>query len=209
MRVCCFHLDDTRPRRYRNLGILWIAIFLSGCFSSHTQMPMILASDETAFVYPELSLGLDNITSFDVAMDHAHVHLIVAGSLTNSPKQTKVHYVHSEDGGKHWSIPVAISGHAPPPIASRGNDIQFGSTDQQLLAVWQTQGELPNMGPMVSVYSTDAGQPHLVAGLVLEKRVDHFADRRRTPQRWMRLSFHPQASGGEPGQRNLYHPRIL
>jgi hypothetical protein len=46
---------------------------------------------------------------------------------------------------------------APPTLATRGNDVQLAVSGNKLLAVWQTKGELPGMGPMASAYSQDGG----------------------------------------------------
>lgn len=107
--------------------------------------------------YPKSTFGLYDISTFDVYVDDDIIHLIAGGKVSADNKKTAVHYIHSEDGGQHWSDPIAISG-LPGTIASRGNDIQLAAKGNHLIAVWQTKGELPGMGPMVSAYSEDNGK---------------------------------------------------
>lgn len=104
------------------------------------------------------ALTLTTVTSFDVYRDKTKLHLIVAGTATPNDPTTQVQYVQSDDDGRHWTTPVTISTSAAPPIAVRGNDIQLAASDNQLLAAWQTQGELPGMGALVSVHSLDGGK---------------------------------------------------
>lgn len=103
------------------------------------------------------ALTLATVTSFDVYRDKTKLHLIVTGTATPNDPTTKVYYVQSDDDGQHWTTPVAINTSAAP-MATRGNDIQLAAADNQLLAAWQTQGELPGMGALVSAYSLDGGQ---------------------------------------------------
>lgn len=103
------------------------------------------------------ALTLATVTSFDVYRDKTKLHLLVAGTATPNDATTKVQYVQSDDDGRHWATPITINAPAAP-IATRGNDIQLAAFDNQLLAAWQTQGELPGMGALVSVHSLDGGQ---------------------------------------------------
>lgn len=107
--------------------------------------------------YSKSTFGLYDISSFDVYVDEGLIHALVGGKISAKDKQIKLSYVRSEDGGHNWLAPVNLS-EFPITIATRGNDIQLAATGKHLLAVWQTKGELPGMGPMVSAYSDDSGQ---------------------------------------------------
>lgn len=107
--------------------------------------------------YSISTLGLSSVSTFDVTVDNDIIHIIAGGKMSADDKQVKLHYTRSDDGGRHWNEPIALGDHFPSTIASRGNDIQLAAKDGHLLAIWQTKGELPGMGPMVSAYSDDNG----------------------------------------------------
>jgi hypothetical protein len=130
--------------------ILCINLFLAGCVA----VPQSLS---TTF-YPKTSAGLFEISSFDVYKDGETLHALISGLKTEKDKAQTVRYLQSIDNGKHWSSPVDIKNTFPPALASRGNDVQLVAKGQNLVAVWQTQGEIPNSGALVSVYSHDAGK---------------------------------------------------
>jgi len=110
----------------------------------------------TVAAYAKSTFGLYDITTFDVYVDDDIIHVIAGGKVSAKDKQVKLRYTRSEDGGRNWLAPVTL-GDFPTTIASRGNDIQLAAKGNHLLAVWQTKGELPGMGPMVSAYSEDYG----------------------------------------------------
>ncbi|MEQ1637460.1 MAG: exo-alpha-sialidase [Methylococcales bacterium] len=136
----------------------FLLLGVNGCIST----PTVNDSTEISSNSPPLRLSQElkllSISSFDVYVDHSSIHLIAAGTTASQSKKTSVHYLHSEDGGLHWAEPIQISANAATPMASRGNDIQLAVTDQKLLALWQTQGEFPGMGPIVSQYSVNGGK---------------------------------------------------
>jgi Neuraminidase (sialidase) len=103
-------------------------------------------------------LGFSETRSFDVLTDNNRVHLIAAGVLPGADNLTVIRYVYSDDSGQHWSKPSTVPSPKPPTMATRGNDIQLAVTGNNLVALWQTTGEIPGMGPMVSVYSHDGGK---------------------------------------------------
>ena len=114
------------------------------------------ADSATNAAYSTSTFGLYDISTFDVYVDDGTVHIIVGGKASSNDKQTKLHYLRSEDGGNNWSKAIALNT-LPATIATRGNDIQLAAKGDHLLAVWQNKGELPGMGPMVSAYSEDGG----------------------------------------------------
>jgi hypothetical protein len=144
--------QSLKPCLQRMLFALFF-LFMLGCSTAPLQESRVAQP-----FFPSPALGLQAITSFDVTVEQSIIHLIVAGTVSASDKHTQVRYLSSGDGGRRWTVPVTISTNAPAPIASRGNDIQLSVAGQKLLALWQAQGELPGMGPIVSVYSVDAGK---------------------------------------------------
>lgn len=133
-------------------AILFTNLFLTGCTTVTSQnLP-------EAF-YPKTSVGLLEISSFDVYRDGEILHALISGLKTEKDKAQTIRYLQSADNGKHWSSPVEIQNtFSPPTLATRGNDVQLAANGQNLVAIWQTQGEIPNSGALVSVYSHDAGK---------------------------------------------------
>ncbi len=107
--------------------------------------------------YFKLILDLSDVSSFDVYLeDDQTIHLIVSGKHIATDQETAIRYTRSEDGGHDWMDAVSIP-HFPTVIGKRGNDIQLAAQGQHLVAIWQTSGEFPTMGPMVSAFSSDNG----------------------------------------------------
>lgn len=113
-------------------------------------------TDTSASATSNSTFGLYDISSFDVYTDNNVVHLLLSGRVSAQDKQLKLHYSRSEDGGLTWEKTIPLDTF-PATIASRGNDVQLAAKDNHLLAIWQTLGELPGMGSMVSAYSDDKG----------------------------------------------------
>lgn len=135
---------------FQHIEKMLLLLALTSCASTqHIKKPAIASA-------PKLALA--TVTSFDVYRDKTQLHLIVAGTATSNDPAIKVQYVQSNDDGQHWTNPITVSTSAAAPMATRGNDIQLAVADNQLLAAWQTQGELPGMGALVSVHSLDGGQ---------------------------------------------------
>ncbi len=102
-------------------------------------------------------LGLHDISSFDVYVENRIVYLLVSGKSTETDQHTVMRYSRSEDGGHQWTNATHLD-LLPTAIGKRGNDIQIAASKQYLLAIWQTEGELPGMGPMVTALSSDYGK---------------------------------------------------
>ncbi len=138
-------------------SILCAALCLTGC-TSQILTPISQISG-TYPIYPKTSLGLLDIASFDTYEDKQAIHVLVAGRSAQDDKQNELRYLHSEDGGRHWSIPAAINTHLPVAAMNKvGNDVQLAVSGDRLLALWQTTGELPGMGALASAYSEDGGK---------------------------------------------------
>lgn len=130
-----------------------IALFLAGCATEKS-----IRKNESNPSLQTLSLGLFELSSFDVTVNDDWIHIVYAGIESATSKTPVIRYIRSEDGGRHWSNPNDLgSALAPPTLATRGNDVQLAVSGNKLLAVWQTKGELPGMGPMASAYSHDGG----------------------------------------------------
>lgn len=102
--------------------------------------------------------NLNEIVSFDVYQENETLHALVLGFKNQSDKKQIIQYLQSQDNGKHWSNAVEIQTPFSAELASRGNDVQLAAHGKNLVALWQTQGELPNFGALVSVYSHDGGK---------------------------------------------------
>jgi len=139
-----------RTSYFFTLGI-GVTLLLTACMGVQSVVPNPRTINLTS------SSGVQDVISFDVSTDNDKIHALVAGKLSDKTKRTVVRYVSSEDGGQHWNTAVDITTDSSP-IAVRGNDVQIAATGDNLVAIWQTKGEFPSMGPMVSYYSHDAGK---------------------------------------------------
>ncbi|MBK8815483.1 MAG: exo-alpha-sialidase [Methylococcaceae bacterium] len=137
---------------------LCIITLASGCSNRSLSIPNETTADSSnKSSYSSSTFGFYDLSSFDVYTDDTTVHLLLAGKSSAKDKHIKLRYSRSDDGGLTWKETVDLST-LPVAIASRGNDVQIAAKDNQVLAVWQTSGELPGMGPMTSAYSSDNGQ---------------------------------------------------
>lgn len=118
------------------------------------------AGIKIALTYPitQDTLGLAGVSSLDVYREKNVIHVLVAGQSTTS-KMATARYLRSDDGGRYWSPAITLEQSIPPPtLARRGNDVQIAATRERILAVWQTAGEFPGMGPIVIAMSSDGGK---------------------------------------------------
>ena len=140
-----------------HLGCCLIAaLALPGCAEQFAASSLLQATRISPI--DAQTLALPNLVSFDVYVDRQTVHAVFV-AMPVGDKQPTIGYLHSKDGGLHWSPPIALSQQFTQPVESKfGNDIQIAAAGDKLLVVWQTIGELPGMGPLFSVYSNDAGK---------------------------------------------------
>lgn len=132
-------------------GLIMLVTGLSAC------APVI---QNSALVYPidTQALKLKNLSSFDVYVEGSSTHAIFAAE-TEIPKKPFIGYIKSEDGGAHWTQPTEIGHFSERTVESAaGNEVQIAGSGENLLAIWQVSGELPGMGPLLSMYSLDGGQ---------------------------------------------------
>src|SRR5690606_12260031 len=66
----------------------------------------------------------------------------------------------SKNGGYSWTDPVTVKaeGQLPAINAKRGNGIQLAAQGNQLVALMQKKNELPGMGSIICLYSTNNGE---------------------------------------------------
>ncbi|WP_181258263.1 sialidase family protein [Nitrosomonas aestuarii] len=118
----------------------------------------VYATDPHVTDYSKSTLGLYDISTFDVYADRQTVHIIAGGKQTKGDRQLTVQYMQSKDGGRNWTNPITINEKKTAISAKRGNDIQLAASGSQLVALMQEKSELPGMGPIISLYSSDHGK---------------------------------------------------
>ncbi|MDD5216358.1 MAG: sialidase family protein [Methylococcales bacterium] len=126
-------------------------------FSSLCLISCASVSTQNALDY-KTAANLAEVQSFDIYQDGETLHALVSGLKNKDDKTQTLHYLNSSDNGKHWSNSVEIPNNFSSSLAARGNDVQLAANGGNLVALWQTQGELPNYGALVSVYSHDGGK---------------------------------------------------
>jgi hypothetical protein len=133
---------------------------VSACSSSSllgiVKQPENIVNSTTNSTNSNSTFGLFDISTFDVYLENKSIHLLVGGKVSANDKQVKISYTKSEDDGYSWTNPISLN-NFPTSINTPGNDVQLAAKGKHLLAIWQTKGELPGMGPMVSDYSEDGG----------------------------------------------------
>jgi hypothetical protein len=133
-------------------SILWI-LFIFATTTLASESPI----GDSLEIYPAIDGFLD-VQSLDVVTEGATLHALLSGRFDQG-EQIKVAYVFSHDQGKTWSIPVILTHQGDAPVISRrGNDVQLAALGSHRVAVWQSRGDLPSMGPMVVAYSKDGGK---------------------------------------------------
>ncbi|MGZ5000594.1 MAG: sialidase family protein [Methylomonas sp.] len=151
---------NLKARFFCNCLAMAAGLMLIGCTESAKNIQVGHQPLQTVPVKPfdAEAMGLRNVTSFDVYVDGDTVHAVFVAKPANS-KALFVGYLHSEDGGRHWSAPQKLSQQFNQSVESKaGNDIQIVASGNNLMVMWQTTGELPGMGPLLTVYSGDAGK---------------------------------------------------
>jgi hypothetical protein len=156
----CF-TNNCRPNRkkpasaafYDVVLICLTAFLIYGCATD----PLTKSAHNTSNApYPTSTFGLNEITTFDVYVNNETIHLLAGGKMPAKNKLIGLRYTQSIDGGQTWGTPITVTNPASI-INSRGNDIQLAAIGDHLLTLWQTKGELPGMGPLVSANSPDNG----------------------------------------------------
>lgn len=143
----------------------WLGVVAAGLLLSACSMPFTANPDaDLALPSPSFSpiavdaVEMQNVTGFDVYVDGETVHAVFTAAGGDA-KLPLIGYLHSEDGGRHWSVPQEIGKQFALPVESKiGNDIQIAAFGDRLSVMWQTTGELPGMGPLLAIYSNDGGK---------------------------------------------------
>ena len=104
------------------------------------------------------TFDLYDLTTFDITEQAGVLHLLVGGKKMADSKHLTMRYLRYDYHKKRWQIIATLDEKFPETIASRGNDVQIAAYNNVLVALWQTKGELPGIGPIASVYSTDSGK---------------------------------------------------
>lgn len=133
---------------------------LPACGAQFRQSPPVL---EFYSPIDSQALGLKNLVSFDVYVDHQFVHALFVATGKNT-EQPYIGYLRSDDGGQHWRPPVAVWQTIDQELESKlGNDVQIAARGEQLIAVVQIRGEFPGMGPLQAIRSDDGGKSWVMA----------------------------------------------
>lgn len=104
------------------------------------------------------ALAVTNLLSYDIYAEGEILHAVFIAAAAD-PQHPYIGYLRSDDGGQHWSAPVEIDQYIPATLESAaGNDVQIAGHGDALMAVWQVTGEIPGMGPLISLYSQDGGK---------------------------------------------------
>lgn len=128
------------------------SVFLTSCI---TTPPTALTKRQ---ILTNTTFGLLEINSFDIYADDNVLHLLISGTSSENTNTISVRYLKSIDQGKHWTKPVNIESSPSAPIASRGNDVQIAAQGNNIISLWQVQGEIPNNGSLVTFLSHDSGK---------------------------------------------------
>lgn len=151
---------NLKARFFGNCLAVVIGLMLIGCAEQARTIQAVRQPLQAALVKPvdAQALGLRDLFSFDVYVDGNTVHAAFVAKPTDS-KAPYIGYLHSKDGGVHWSVPQSLSQQFSQAVESKaGNDIQIAAAGDNIMVMWQTTGELPGMGPLLTVYSSDAGK---------------------------------------------------
>ena len=142
------------------LAMTVVGLLFSACSGQVEQPPAVAKSLEilVSNPIPVEAAAMQNISGFDVYADGRQLYVVFTATAA-AAKYPLIAYSQSADGGLHWSAPVEIGKQFNLPVESKqGTDIQIAASGEKLLIVWQTTGELPGMGPLVSIYSLDGGK---------------------------------------------------
>lgn len=142
---------------FMNALLCLMALALGGCSSDFRTFKDDKEKSQSDSPYSTSFFGLPDLTTFDIFTDSENIHLLIGGKVSLENKQIELRYLKSKDGGNSWSKPITV---AKPTaiINNRGNDIQLAAHGDHILALWQTKGELPGMGPLASAYSLNGGK---------------------------------------------------
>lgn len=134
-----------------------LLLTLSGCANDPLLDIVTTDSAKVNKITHSTTAALYDITTFDAYADKGTVHILAGGKAAKTDKLLTLHYLSSGDGGVTWGKPAALGKNLPAAIATRGNDAQLAAHGEQILALWQSKGELPGMGPLNTAFSDDGG----------------------------------------------------
>ncbi len=148
------NMNVISPWLYR-FGLVWAGLALPAPGLTANPPPQAI-NQSPSILYPKVDV--QDVKSLDVYVDHATLHVLIAGQVFGEPKLV-LKYLRSDDSGKTWSAPVPIDSRAAPPgRVMRGNDVQIAAAGDRLIAVWHTAGAgYMGSGPLVTAISEDGG----------------------------------------------------
>lgn len=125
--------------------------------------------------------------SLDVVAEGERIHLLTLAAADAGV--SGLVYLHSDDAGASWSVPVRVDAGLPPPHApARGKDAQLAVAGDRLLAMWTTTGSgFMGRGPLVTAMSEDGGRTWHAGGNPSDDGTDSghaFQDARATEDGW-------------------------
>lgn len=144
--------------KLRKYFLLFLVFSLSACSESMDKLHGMPQSENMprSPINTE-ALAVKSLLSYDIYVEGEILHAVFVAKSAN-PKHPYIAYLRSENGGQHWSAPVEIDQYIPTTLESAaGNDVQIAAHGDDLMAVWQVTGEIPGMGPLISLYSKDGG----------------------------------------------------
>ena len=155
-------MPDASPGiHYKGLLFSALSLFAVACTDHTDNLADAIQPPSVAFLGSPIdagAIGAQNLLSFDIYADGVTLHALFAASTADSSRHY-LGYLRSTDGGQHWSAPKEIGNYFPGKLESRiGNDVQIAASGNRILAVWQVSGEIPGMGPLVTLSSSDGGQ---------------------------------------------------
>lgn len=146
--------------KLRKRYLLLLGFGLLGCTQPAKFLEPGAQTNDIRYISPidAEALSIKKLIGYDLYQDRKSLHAIFAAAKDKS-SQTLIAYLHSEDNGLHWSEPIEIGNRISSTLeSSAGNDVQIAADGKMLMAMWQVRGELPGMGPLVSLYSSDGGK---------------------------------------------------
>jgi len=147
-----FKLSNCQPRLSHLFAVV-VGALSSVCENGFATHP---GSSLSAPIYPQVDLV--EVGSLDVYREGEFIHLLVAGPRRDQGSPA-LWYLRSTDGGHTWSQQAEVAtAFAAPTVSRRGNDVQIAVHGNKRVAVWQTTGEFPGIGPMATAFSLDGGK---------------------------------------------------
>ncbi|MGH9892168.1 MAG: sialidase family protein, partial [bacterium] len=145
------------PWLYR-FSLVWVGLALSiPGLPADTPAQGVNDPHPSSILHPHVEV--QDVKSLDVYVDHATLHVLIAGRVPGEPTLV-LRYLRSDDSGRTWLVPLEIDSRvAPPGRVMRGNDVQIAAAGDRLVAVWHTTGTgYMGSGSLATAISKDGGK---------------------------------------------------